>query len=248
MKYLYQLAMLSLALAYAAPSSFAFGIDKLSAELDVSKGFKSVASFVLFNDTSESMIFATARALKWDMDKRGETQLVPSSDIRIYPSVQKIAPGESATFKVRYQGPPPTGEATYRVCFEEIQLPAGTTAKEGEITVTTSKGTAGLQIGIAMTVPVYVADFSSKTDVLNHVSARLVREGDKSVLEVDNAGDRHIAISAHRMNGTPGGALGVVLAKHQRMLPIAANDTIKELVLTVAYGTATREVVVRGLQ
>ncbi|WP_155740368.1 molecular chaperone [Burkholderia territorii] len=224
----------------------AFGIDKLSAELDVSRGFKSIATFVVFNDESDETIFVTARGLKWDADDSGGLITTPSRDLEIFPSVQKIGPGSTAAFKVRYSGTPPQGEGSYRVLFTQVRLPSGPSEHEGRLTKTMGEIDQGISVGLAMTVPIYVSDFSSKSNVLDQISASVVRMDNKSTLEVVNKGDRHVTITGYRLNGTAKPGLGVVLPGRSRDVPLDAQVPIQSLEVEVSSRGKTKTIVVNG--
>lgn len=226
--------------------TFALGVDKLSAELDASRGFKSVATFVVFNDDSDKPAFVTARALKWDADSKGTLTTTASQDLQIYPSVQKIAPGEQGTFKVRYAGPPVSdAEGNYRVFFTQIRLPSAGAAstQEGDLGM---KVDQDVSVGLAMTVPVYVSDFSAKTDVLDQVSARLSQSGTSAKLDVRNNGNRHITITGYRLNGAQKPGLGVVLANHAREFQLEVGEPVKTLELDVSFRGRLKTIVLTG--
>ncbi|MGP8431799.1 hypothetical protein ACT2FY_01075 [Paraburkholderia fungorum] len=214
--------------------SYGFGIDRLSAELDASQHFKSVTSFVVFNDDSNETIFVTARALKWDLGSKGDMTTTPSEDLEMYPSVQKIRPGESGVFKVRYSGAPLTGEGNYRVLFTQIRIPGGVGTNEDGITSVIGQDVA---VGLAMTVPVYVSDFSVKSDVLDHVVAKFSQKSDRMTIDVANGGNRHIVVKSYRVNGTQKLALGPVLANHERSFSVesSSSEAIKSVELEIIY-------------
>ena len=243
MKSLSQRVLLACAAISFSQVSFSFGIDRISAQLDVAGGFKSTETFVIFNDGRENAIFTTAKALKWETKPDGQMILTPSEDLQIFPSVQRIGAGESATFKVRYRGAPLQGEGYYRVLFEEIQLPTIGTTKGDENSIgTTSQISSAVTAGLAMTVPVYVSNFAVKADSLDRVTVRLVKEGSKLFAEVDNQTNRYIVITGCKVNGVESGPKGVVFALHKRLIAIDSDSTIKELSVTVSYGGASRNI------
>lgn len=210
-----------LCLALFAADSFAFGIDKLAANLDVGANFKSVASFLIFNDDSDKAAYVTAEGLSWEMNEGGQMTTKPSEDIQIFPSVIRIPAGGSATFKVRYTGSPPSGEANYRVLFKETVIPTvAQDSKEVKLSELINNTTS---VGMAITVPLYVTDFTQKTDVLDHVSALFTSSDKSTQLIIDNGGDRHITITDYRINGKDSGkGLGIVLANLKRPFTLDA--------------------------
>ncbi|WP_186053797.1 molecular chaperone [Burkholderia gladioli] len=217
-----------------ANQSFALGIDKLYAELDASKGFKSVSTLVVFNDESKETVFVTARALKWSLDKDGKYETESTQDLSIYPSVQKIRPGENGAFKIRYNGSPVKSEANYRIYFSQIKLPNAQSIPDGNLSKATEEVEQSVLVGLAMTVPVYVSDFSVKSDLRKQVTATYSIKDGKVMLDVINHGLRHITIKKYRVNGLDKQALGVVLAEGERLFQIESPEPVKRLDLEIA--------------
>ncbi|KVT78153.1 hypothetical protein WK58_09290 [Burkholderia ubonensis] len=236
----------SILLLAVASRGFAFGIDKMSADLDASKGFKAIDSFVLFNDDGKSSVFVTARAYHWDMDEHNAITMTPSEDIQIYPSVQRIQPGDNATFKIRYKGPLPLkGEGNYRIVFNDIRLPTGTPQKADGTSILETTG-SNIEVGIQMSVPVYVSDFSEKSDVMDHVSAHFTQQGHTVSMTVDNEGDRHVTIKGLRINGSDRPGVGPVLAHHKRVVTLDVADPVKGLSLDLSYRGQSKQIVATG--
>lgn len=201
--------------ALCSPSAQAFGIDKLALQLDAAPGFSAVDSLTVFNDSNEEAVFVKAQALKWDSDLQGQLIVTPSTDLRILPSVQRVKPGDRGVFHVRYAGAPLKGEGAYRVLFQEIRIPAGNLDEKPEEMDNTIR--QGFSVGMAMTVPVYVADRSKATDTLAQVKLRATRTDGAWLLRVDNPGERHVALSRYRVDGVlHERPLGVVLAQRER--------------------------------
>lgn len=216
-----------------ANSSHALGIDKLSAELDASKGFKSVATLVVFNDETKETVFVTARALKWSMGKNGEYETESTQDLSVYPSVQKVRPGENAAFKIRYNGKPVKDEASYRIYFSQIKLPTGQSNPDGNLKKATEEVDQSVLVGLAMTVPVYVSDFSLKSNIGKDVAATYSMKDGKVMLDVVNHGTQHVTIKKYRVNDADKPALGVVLAGGERLFPIESAEPVKKLDLEI---------------
>lgn len=220
-------------------SSYAFGIDKLSLELDATPQFSGVDSFTLFNDSSAEAVFVKAQALKWDSDLQGQLITTPSSDLRISPPVMRVKPGDHAVFHVRYAGAPLTIEGAYRVLFTEIKIPAGNTSiKPDEIDNSIKQG---FTVGVAMSVPVYVADRSKSSQTLEQVSIQASKVDDGVLLKIKNQGDRHVTLSKYRFNGTEQKKpLGVVLAKHDRELKVDAPSPVVKLEVQITEGKESK--------
>lgn len=238
MKNKFQLT-LGLCLSLFAVDSVALGIDKLAADLDAGLNFKGVASFTVFNDGGENLSYVMAEGLTWQMSETGDLLTAPTEALKIFPSVTRIPAGGSATFKVRYTGVPPSGEGAYRILFKEIAVPSPASgAKEAELA---NLITSASSVSMAITVPVYVSDFSKKSDVLNQVSATFTQQDNAARLSLDNGGDRHITILDYRINGTESAkGLGVVLAHLKRSFPLDTTDPVTSVEVKISYKDQTK--------
>jgi P pilus assembly chaperone PapD len=230
---------LALYISYSVCS--ALGVDKLVGELNVTKGFNKVITFTLFNDRDDT-IFITSKGLAWDMDKLGNLSTVPSNDLEIFPPVHRVNPGDSAVFKVRYVGDSIEGEGLYRVMFNEILIP--TPEKENEKLADIKTVTPNVGVGMAITVPVYVSDFSKKEKELVKVVASYKQNGRKLSLFVKNMGDSRINIRQYILNGTKINGLGTVLARHERLFNIDTTEAISSLVLQVVHHDKIENIIV----
>lgn len=217
----------------------ALGIDKLSGELDVAKGFKSVTSFTVFNDRDET-IFVTSRGLTWDMDRMGQLTTAPSNDLEIFPPVVKVMAGDSAVFKIRYVGPLIEGEGHYRLMFSEVRIPRQGEANEKLADIQTLTPDVG--IGMAITVPLYVSDFSKQEGTLEGVSASYSQSGKRLSLLVKNDGDHHINIRQHSINGVSMAGLGIVLPHRERLFVLDISANVSSVVLGIVYRDKTRNI------
>ncbi|MBR7780222.1 hypothetical protein [Undibacterium rugosum] len=222
----------------------AFGVDKLKLDLDASKGFKKVEQITIFNDTSDEEIFVTAKSFSWAMDVKNALLLGPTSDIEIFPSMQKIPARGTATFKVRYSGAELKGEKTYRLRFDQISVPKALSTDPSDTSLKSVVEGKSV-VGMAITVPVYVVDFSQKSDAAEKVSAMMKSEASGELtVHVDNVGDRHVEIAAVRIDGvTQKSSLGVVLAKSTRIFPLSTAK-VKKVELNVTCGDSSQWVVV----
>lgn len=226
---------ISVSAALCSPAAQAFGIDRLALELDAAPGFSAVDSLTVFNDSNDEAVFVKAQALKWDADLQGRFLTEPSSDLRILPSVQRVRPGDRGVFHVRYAGAPLKGEGSYRVLFQEVRIPVGQLdAKPEEIDNTIRQG---FSVGLAMSVPVYVADRSKPSDSLARLRLRAQPAAGTDgawLLRVDNPGDRHVSLQRLRIDGVVHERpLGVVLAAREREFrlesPLPAGSTPRKL-------------------
>lgn len=220
--------------AMLSKNSFAFGIDNLSANLDAGSNFKSVESFTLFNESGDSTAFVTAQGLTWKMTEDDQMLTKPTDDLQIFPPVMRIPAGGSGTFKVRYSGLPISGEGTYRISFKQIGIPnVPSGGKEAELSDLINNQAT---VGMVLTVPVYVSDFSKKTDVLKQVSATFNQQEKSTELTVENGGDRHITILDYRINGVERGmGLGYLLAKHKHPFVLDVTDPVASVDIKVGY-------------
>ena len=214
--------------------SHALGVDKLLAELDTTKDFHGVASFTVFNDDSAEQVFVTAQGLRWDMTPEDPMKMSPTHDLAIFPPVQRIAAGGTATFRIRYAGPPITVESCYRILFRSVRIPASAAGKaSAPLTVEDVKSSA--LVGLSMTVPVYVADQSTAAAVLDKIQARYKPDGNALDLTVEDGGSRHVTIQAYRIDGQEHArALGVVQGGHSRRFKVDAAPPASQLEIQVA--------------
>ncbi|MGN4152050.1 hypothetical protein ACS0Y3_16865 [Burkholderia gladioli] len=219
--------LVPLALMVISNFGYAMGVDKVAIQLDTSRGFKGVGSITIFNEEVDQPVFVTAKPLKWEMSKDGQSHLEPTQDLTIYPSVQRVRPGENAAFKVRYNGAPIKQEGNYRILFTQVKLPVGKSMPDGQLNKTSEEVDQGLLVSLALTVPVYVDDFSIKSDLKSQVKATFLKKDGKITLDVINNGPEHITIKKSRFDGVDGSPLGVVLAKSERQFVIDGKDPKK---------------------
>lgn len=242
------LPALLLSLLWTPSASFALGIDKLYANLDGSSGFRSIGSFMVFNDDGDEQVFVTAQVFKWDMTQADPIVLTPSEDLEIFPAFARMPVGGSSAFKVKYVGKTPLAENTYRILFRAVKVPAGSGAGGSQELRESFKPQAA--VGLSMTVPVYVADMSTKADVLSKVVAKGSR-GDKGLaLEIDNQGNRRVTIAGYKLDGVEQPTnLGIVLSGHARRFDIAgATGGSKVTEVKLSFGDQTGWVAVEAMR
>lgn len=223
----------------------ALGIDKRRADLDVSKSFKSIATFTVFNEGSNDDVFATARGMTWSSTEDNPVVMTPTDDMQIFPAVQRIPAGGSAQIKIRYAGPTVDGERAYRLMIAEVRVPKGmeTDGKKSfeEISAASASGT----VQTAMTVPVYVSDRVASKDLLSNLQYSWHRTDKDTLVVVKNPGRFHIEINGLRVNGVDKElALGPVLAEKTRIFAIKNDAPIERVEVQIKSGKESNWVVV----
>jgi P pilus assembly chaperone PapD len=216
----------------------AFGIDKLSLNVDAAKGFSSVSQVVIFNDNDET-VYVTGRSLTWDNDASGKMLTSPTGDLAISPPVARIPAKGSATFTVRYVGPERDGESSYRAAFKEIRMPAFESTNG-----TSDKVKPQIMTGLMMTIPVFVSDFSYKVVPFKEITATLHRSENDITIVVRNGGSRHVIVESVRQGGTEIKRLHstVFAEKEMRFDGIKVLDTSQGIKLDLSYGDETQHI------
>lgn len=232
-------------LVCASLQASALGIDKRRADLDVSKSFKSISTFIVFNEGNTEDVFATARGMKWDSTEDNPVVMTPTDELQIFPSVQRIPAGGSAQIKVRYAGPPVNGERTYRLMVTEMRIPKGMEddGKKSfeEITAASASGT----VQTAMTVPIYVSDRVEAKDLLTNLQYFFRKTETESLVVMKNPGSFHVEVTGLRINGVDKElALGPVLGGKTRFFPIKSEAAIDRVEVQIKSGRDSSWVVV----
>ncbi|TXC62130.1 hypothetical protein FSC37_22460 [Piscinibacter aquaticus] len=170
-------------LALSSMQSMALGVDKLLIDLDANGKFSASEKLTVYNDTGNDKIFVTAQVFQWSMDEDGAMKLTPTTDVKAFPTVQTIDPGATGNFRVRYVGAAPKGEAYYRVLLKEVRLPASVKNPDA-----VTEAEASLQVGISVTVPIYVSDYTNAKSALERVQLEIANVSGEKILRVDNQG------------------------------------------------------------
>ena len=233
-----QLLLTLLLAASLTQRASAFGIDKLSLDVDASKDFSSVAKVVLFNDNDET-VYVTGRALTWSNDVSGQMITAPTEDLAISPPVARIPAKGSTSFAVRYVGPKREGESSYRAAFKEVRVPALAPADRA-----TGKVQPQIMTGLVMTIPVFVSDFAVKAVPFKNVTATFHRTGDEMAITVKNGGDRHVIVESVHLAGQEAKRLHSTVFAHKeiRYEGIKAPHTAQDVTLDLSYGKETQRI------
>ena len=121
----------------------AFRVNPIRVDFDRTS---SSVLLTLSNDSPEELRFQIS-AFEWGMDPAGEILLKPTTDIRFFPALLTLGPGQQRNVRVGNSTPRGAVEKTYRIFFEE--LPGLQKQDEG----------AGAQVKIVtkIGVPIFVA-------------------------------------------------------------------------------------------
>lgn len=174
----------------------AFGIDKLSLNVDRAADFSSVSTVVLFNSHDEP-VYVTGRPVAWDNDVMGNMLTSPTADLAISPPVVRISGKGAATFTVRYVGPKKNGEGAYRAVFDEVRVPVIETGNDISASPMTE-----ITTGIVISIPVFVSDFADKGVSFKDVTAALHRTESGASIVVKNGGNLHVIVESVRQGDT----------------------------------------------
>jgi P pilus assembly chaperone PapD len=228
-------AAVLLLLLLAPKVGLPLGVDQLSITIDGgAKAFTKKGKFIVFNDDGKAPTFVTAQVFTWDMTATNPLILTPSEDLDVVPPVIRLATGASLGFTVAYRGKPPGAEKTYRVLFRSVKEPEQAPSADS---VSTESPSAGANIGLSFTVPVYVFDSSIKPMVLSKVAAKVPRsEGGKAV-DIENQGNRHVTVSGYRTDGVDHHLKkGVVLAGQSNRFLLPGAENAKSTEVQISFG------------
>jgi len=158
------------------------------------------ADGLTLTNTGSTPLHAQVRVFRWTQ-RGGEENLEATRDLTISPPMLELAPGAQQLVRVIRLGPPPVDvETSYRLIVDELPV-----ANVGETK-------PGLQFVLRYSVPVFLMPQEGAVAIAPALRTRLVREGDRSFIEIDNAGKHHAQVAE----------LGYVAANGERH-PIAAG-------------------------
>lgn len=157
------------------------------------------ADGLTLTNTGTQPLHAQVRVFRWTQQD-GQEILEPTRDLTISPPMLELAPGAQQLVRIIRLGPPPADvETSYRLIVDELPV-----AQAGETR-------PGLQFVLQYSVPVFLMP-QGDIAIAPALRARLMRDGDRSFIEIDNAGKHHAQVAE----------LGYVAADGERH-PIAAG-------------------------
>lgn len=156
------------------------------------------------SNTGENVVHAQVRVYRWTQEDDAD-RLAPTRGLVASPPMIELAAGERQLIRAIRLGAPPSGgaEEAYRLIIDELPVHD---AKQ-----------KGLQYVLRYSVPVFVEPVGAPATPLQ-LQWALVREGDKTLLEVRNGGGTHAQIAdvaytdaAGKRSDIARGLLGYVL-------------------------------------
>jgi fimbrial chaperone protein len=111
------------ALAVALVPARARATDILVSPVLVELGTKMRNAILKVRNPSQEKVRYQVRAFSWTQDQKGEMQLLPTSDVVVYPPLLEIAPGDERNVRVAAHVAPGERERSYRVFVEEMPRP-----------------------------------------------------------------------------------------------------------------------------
>lgn len=145
----------------------------------VSVGLSAKASSSLLTVTNQSNDEARfeVQGFAWDQTPTGEMKLTPTNDVVFFPSLLKLAPGESRKIRVGMNVTPGPVEKSYRIFVQELPP------------LTSSAGdTAAVRVLTRMGVPVFVEPSVGSPSPVPRIDAMGV-SSDTLRFSVKNAGN-----------------------------------------------------------
>ena len=164
----------------------AFRVNPIRVDFDRTS---SSVLLTLSNDSPEELRFQIS-AFEWGMDPAGEILLKPTTDIRFFPALLTLGPGQQRNVRVGNGTAPGAVEKTYRIFFEE--LPGLQKAAEES---------AGAQVKIVtkIGVPIFVAPEQRKAS--GEITG-LALQGKQISFAVQNTGNVSFVSQSVKVIGT----------------------------------------------
>ena len=177
------------------------------------------ADGLTLTNTGTTPLHAQVRVFRWTQ-QGNEEKLEPTRDLAISPPMLEIAPGAQQLVRVIRLGPPPAdAETSYRLIVDELPVGTGETKR-------------GLQFVLQYSVPVFLMP-QGEAVIAPTLRTRLVREGDRSFLEIGNAGKQHAQIAelgyvtaGGQRHTIAAGLSGYVLPGKTKRWPLPATVTV----------------------
>lgn len=177
------------------------------------------ADGLTLTNTGTTPLHAQVRVFRWTQ-QGNEEKLEPTRDLAISPPMLEIAPGAQQLVRVIRLGPPPAdAETSYRLIVDELPVETGETKR-------------GLQFVLQYSVPVFLMP-QGEAAIAPTLRTRLVREGDRSFLEIGNAGNQHAQIAelgyvtvGGQRHTIAAGLSGYVLPGKTKRWPLPATVTV----------------------
>ena len=177
------------------------------------------ADGLTLTNTGTTPLHAQVRVFRWTQ-QGNEEKLEPTRDLAISPPMLEIAPGAQQLVRVIRLAPPPAdAETSYRLIVDELPVGTGETKR-------------GLQFVLQYSVPVFLMP-QGEAVIAPTLRTRLVREGDRSFLEIGNAGKQHAQIAelgyvtaGGQRHTIAAGLSGYVLPGKTKRWPLPATVTV----------------------
>ena len=163
----------------ASASAGASGLQVSPVSIDVPA--TQNAEGLWLSNTGDTPVRAQVRVYRWTQENDAD-QLAPTKELLASPPMIELAVGDRQLIRAIRLGAPPTGgvEAAYRLIIDE--LPSEDPARKG------------LQYVLRYSVPVFVQPAGAAPSA-PQLQAALLREGDKTLLEVSNSGGTHAQLA-----------------------------------------------------
>lgn len=170
-------------------------------------------------NTGTKPLHAQVRVFRW-IQQGDEEKLEPTRDLVISPPMLALAAGAQQLVRVIRLGPPPAdAETSYRLIVDELPVETGETK-------------SGLRFVLQYSVPVFLMP-QGDAMIAPALRTRLVRDGDRSFIEIGNSGKQHAQVAElgylaadGKRHAIAAGLSGYVLPGTTRRWPLPATVTV----------------------
>ncbi|RXR08385.1 fimbrial biogenesis chaperone [Pseudoxanthomonas composti] len=167
---------------------------------------QETAQGLWLSNTSDAPLHAQVRVFRWRQIE-GEDVLEPTEEVAISPPMLQLAPHSQQLVRVvRLSEAPAATEGSYRVLVDELPV-------EGA----GRQAASGLQFVLRYSVPVFVAPTAA--EAAPRLSAQVVVEDGKRMLEVHNTGGMHAQLVDLELAPAAGGSQRIVAGLAGYVLP-----------------------------
>lgn len=202
-----------------APCALAAAASLQVSPTSVTLQARQNADGLTLTNTGTTPLHAQVRVFRWTQEG-DEDKLEPTKDITISPPMLKLAPGAQQLVRViRLGAPPADAETSYRLIVDELPVESGETKP-------------GLQFVLQYSVPVFLMPQGDPA-IAPQLHARLVRDGDRSLIEIANTGKAHAQVAELAYLSADGkseviaaGLSGYVLPGKTKRWPLPAALTV----------------------
>ncbi len=144
---------------------------------------------------SDEALRIQVTSLAWEQEVDGKMKLAPTEDVRVFPMLASVAPGEERKFRIVALAPSGAVEKAYRVFFDELPPLETASSIRREIRVLTRVG-----------IPVFLEPVKAVNEVRLEEPSLL--DGGRISISVVNPGTVHamlqgIRVTAFDANGKP---------------------------------------------